>query len=483
MEQRIHNLAHSAESASADLSEALNEQRRAFERDLPVEADARVNRLDRLAALLSENADKICEALDQDFGTRSRQVSMLTDVVYTLRNVRHTRKHVKQWMRNSRRALDFPLPLLGAAAHVEYQPKGVVGVLSPWNFPVYLALTPVAGAFAAGNRVMLKPSELTPHTSSLLVTLVDRYFDRNEFAVITGDASVGAAFSKLPFDHLVFTGGGVVGRHVMRAAADNLVPVTLELGGKSPVIVGKSADIEQAAERIVLGKLLNAGQICLAPDYVLVDRTVENQLSEALVTKARHYYPSYADNKDYVSIINQRHFDRLQGYIDEARQLGAEITECGTPAPDRRLLPLTIVRDASAESLVMRDEIFGPLLPTIAFDHIDDAIGYINRRDRPLGLYYFGNDRTEEGLVRARTISGGITINDVIFHVMQDNLPLGGIGPSGMGRYHGRDGFLEFSHHKSVYRQPRFDLAKLLGAKPPYGERLDRYIQKELKSK
>ena len=465
----------------------LEQQRAAFTSQLPVSADVRIDRLRRLGALLIRGADDLCEAMASDFGQRSRHVSKLTDIVYTLRNVRHARAHLKQWMRPSRRPLEFPLRLLGADARVEYQPKGVVGIMSPWNFPVYLTLTPLAGVLAAGNRAMIKPSELTPATSALMAELVQQSFDQDEVHVVLGGVDVGAAFSKLSFDHLIFTGGGSVGRHVMLAAADQLVPVTLELGGKSPVIVGSSADVAQAAERIVMGKLLNSGQICLAPDYVLVARQLEAELSKALIEKAEQYYPRYAGNPDYVSIVNDRHYARLTSYLDDARSRGAEIIRARAgqheqAEPAQRILPFTLVRNAPPESEILRHEIFGPLLPIISYDGIDNAIAHINARDRPLGLYVFTKDKGEENRILERTIAGGVTLNDVIFHVMQEDLPLGGTGGSGIGRYHGHEGFLEFSHSKSVYRQPKFDIAALLGAKPPYGNKLERYIEKELKN-
>lgn len=469
------------------LRNLLDRQRTAFMAELPVSASARIDRLRRLGELLVKGRDPLCDAMQSDFGTRSKHVSLLTDIVFSLRNVNHARKHVARWMKPNRRPLDFPLRLLGSNAWVEYQPKGVVGILSPWNFPVYLTLTPLAGVLAAGNRAMIKPSELTPATSACMASLIAQHFDETEVSVTLGDGEIGAAFSSLPFDHLVFTGGGVVGRHVMLAAADKLVPVTLELGGKSPVIVGRSADLEAAAERIVLGKLLNAGQICLAPDYVLVAKELEAPLVQAMLTHAKRLYPRYAGNPDYVAIVNERHHGRLQSYLEDARKRGATLVEAtadnslhhADAAP--RIMPFTIVQNAPHDSEILKHEIFGPLLPVVAYERIEDAVQYINDRDRPLGLYYFGRDAAEQQIVLSRTISGGVTLNDVIFHVMQEDLPLGGIGGSGMGRYHGREGFLEFSHPKAVYKQTRFDLAALLGSKPPYGKKLDAYIKKELK--
>lgn len=474
-------------SQSTALQQLLDRQRAAFMAELPITAAMRIDRLHRLGELLIQGRDPLCDAMQTDFGTRSKHVSLLTDIVFSLRNVNHARKHVERWMKRNRRPLDFPLRLLGSDAWVEYQPKGVVGILSPWNFPVYLTLTPLAGVLAAGNRAMIKPSELTPATSACMAGLIGQYFDETEVSVTLGDAQVGAAFSSLPFDHLVFTGGGVVGRHVMLAAADKLVPVTLELGGKSPVIVGRSADLDAAAERIVLGKLLNAGQICLAPDYVLVAKEMEAPLVQAMLSHAKRLYPRYAGNPDYVAIVNGRHHSRLQTYLDDARTRGATLTEADaaeTVAENdiaARIMPFTIVQNAPSESSILKHEIFGPLLPVVSYETIDDAVRYINERDRPLGLYYFGHDTSEQQIVLSRTIAGGVTLNDVIFHVMQEDLPLGGIGGSGMGRYHGREGFLEFSHPKAVYKQTRFDIAALLGSKPPYGKKLDAYIKKELK--
>ncbi|QHS10293.1 coniferyl aldehyde dehydrogenase [Sinimarinibacterium sp. NLF-5-8] len=459
----------------------LDIQRRAFMAELPVPLDAREDRLRRLMGMLIDHRETLCAAIEADFGVRSRHVSMLTDIVCSVRSIRHSLKHLRRWMRPSRRALDFPLALLGGRAQVSYQPKGVVGVISPWNFPVYLGITPVAGALAAGNRVMLKPSELTPRTSEALATCISKAFREDEVAVVTGGTQTGIAFSQLAFDHLVFTGGGTIGREVMRAAATHLVPVTLELGGKSPVIVSKTANLEQAAERVILGKLLNAGQICLAPDYALVDRSIEAAFAECLLEKAQHFYPPTTTPRDYAAIVNARHHQRLMTYVDDARAAGATIDSAGPASPDTRVMPFTLIRGAPAEAPVMTQEIFGPLLPLVTYEHIDDAIAYINARDRPLGLYYFGTDKKEQTQLLERTLAGGVTVNDVIAHVMQESLPLGGIGPSGMGRYHGHEGFLEFSHAKAIYRQPTFDLAALLGSKPPYGDKLERYLRHELK--
>ena len=333
---------------------------------------------------------------------------------------------------------------------------------------------------------MIKPSEFTPATSDLLAELIAASFDEAEIAVFTGDAEVGVAFSELPLDHLVFTGATSIGRHVMRAAAANLVPVTLELGGKSPVVLGRSADIGTATARIMAGKTLNAGQICLAPDYVLAP----HDRLDAFVSEARSavtaMFPTIKDNPDYTAIISQRHHERLTGYVEDARAKGAEIVEINVAGEDlsqqqhRKIAP-TLVINPSDDMLVMREEIFGPVLPVVAYRSIDEAIAYINARDRPLGLYYFGTDRDEERTVLDRTTSGGVTVNDVLFHVSMEDLPFGGVGPSGMGGYHGIDGFREFSHRRGIYRQIKKDLGPMKALRPPFGAAVRKFIKSELK--
>jgi coniferyl-aldehyde dehydrogenase len=355
---------------------------------------------------------------------------------------------------------------------VEYQPKGVVGVIAPWNFPVNLVMGPVAGAFAAGNRVMVKTSEYTPRTAALFEEVVGTYFPAEELAFVSGGPEVGKAFSELPFDHLLFTGATGIGRHILHAAADNLTPVTLELGGKSPAIVGRSADLARATERVAMGKMLNAGQICLAPDYMLVPAEAEPRVVEGLKQAASAMYPTLLANPDYTSIVNDRHFQRLSDWLDDARAKGATIEQVNPAnedfsATNARKMPLTIVRDVTDDMTLMQEEIFGPILPIRRYDTVDGAIDEVNRRARPLGLYYFGSDEGERRRVLDRTISGGVSLDDVIFHVSMEDLPFGGIGPSGMGAYHGQDGFKTFSHAKAVFKQAKLDVAKLAGLKPP----------------
>ncbi|ODU19900.1 MAG: aldehyde dehydrogenase [Sphingomonas sp. SCN 67-18] len=468
------------------LAAVLNRQRTAFQAELPVSIAVRKDRLKRAVALLVDHADAFAAALTDDFGHRSREQSLMTDIVSSIRQMKHAIRNVESWSARDRRKLDFPLGLLGAKGWVEYQPKGVVGVIAPWNFPVQLTMGPIAGAFAAGNRVMAKSSEYTPAVAALFERVTPDYFDESELAFFSGGPEVGKAFSELPFDHLIFTGATGIGRHILHAAADNLTPVTLELGGKSPTIIGRSADLPAAMERIALGKMMNAGQICLAPDYLLVPDEKEDAVVDGLKRAVASLYPSLLDNPDYTSVINARHAARLAGHLDDARAKGADVVEVNPAGEDfaasnGNKMPLYIVRGATDEMTVMQEEIFGPILPVMRYDRIDQAIDYVNAHDRPLGLYYFGADADEERRVLDRTISGGATVNDVLFHVSMEELPFGGIGPSGMGHYHGRDGFRTFSHARSVYKQPKIDIARIAGFKPPYGAGTRKAIARDLK--
>lgn len=461
-------------------------QRATFMAELPVSLAARRDRLDRAIAMVADNAARFCDALSEDFGHRSREQSMIADIAASVGPLKHARKHVARWMRSERKATMFPLGLLGARAWVEYQPKGVVGIIAPWNFPVNLVMSPLAGVLAAGNRAMVKTSEFTPVVAALFEELAARYFAPEEVAFVGGGPEIGKAFAALPFDHLLFTGATGIARHILHAAADNLTPVTLELGGKSPVVLGRSADIAQATERVVMGKMLNAGQICLAPDYMLVPEEKEAEVVEGLTRAAAAMYPRLLDNPDYTAIINDRHHARLTEWIDDARAKGAEVIAVNPAGEDfaasnARKLPLHIIRGATDDMTVMQEEIFGPVLPVRSYQHIDDAITQVNRRDRPLALYYFGSDGNERRRVLDRTISGGVTLDDVIFHVSQEELPFGGIGPSGTGAYHGEAGFRTFSHARSIYKQPRIDVAKLAGMKPPYGKATWATIKRQMK--
>jgi coniferyl-aldehyde dehydrogenase len=383
-----------------------------------------------------------------------------------------------------RKVTPAALALFGAKAEVRYQPKGVIGVISPWNFPLSLAMDAIAGAFAAGNRVMLKPSEYTPATSALLAQIIDLYFDDDELAVIVGGPDVGAAFAGLPFDHLIFTGATSVGRHVMRAAADNLTPVTLELGGKSPVVIGRSADLAKTAARVMNGKTMNAGQVCLAPDYVLAPKESLDGFVKEVQSATAKMFPTIKDNRDYTSMINQRHYDRVRGMIDDARAKGAQIVEVNPANEDfsqqeHRKIPPTLILNATNDMSVMQEEIFGPVMPVMTYTSFEDTITDVNARPRPLALYYFGDDDQEAEALLSRTHSGGVTINDVIFHFAMDDLPFGGVGPSGMGAYHGHRGFVEFSHEKAIYRQMSSEMIAML--RPPYGDKFRKQINGQLK--
>jgi coniferyl-aldehyde dehydrogenase len=467
-----------------DLNAILDRQRTAFMAELPVPAAIRRGRLQRAIAMLKAHGKDFCDAMADDFGHRSRDQSMLTDIAASIGPLRHALSHVDRWMNPSRRSPMFPLGLLGAKAWVDYQPKGVVGIIAPWNFPVNLVMAPLAGVFAAGNRAMVKTSEYTPATAALFERIVLDFFAPDELAFVSGGVEVGEAFAALPFNHMLFTGATGVARHILRAAVENLVPVTLELGGKSPVVVGQGADLCQVAERVVLGKLLNAGQICLAPDYVLVPEGQAPALVEAMVQAASAMYPTIAANPDYTAIISDRHHARLTGLVDDARQRGARVTlvnPAGEDLTGTRKLPLAILDGATDAMAAMQEEIFGPVLPIISYRTADNAIARINRGGRPLALYYFGPDAGERRYVLDRTISGGVTLDDVFFHVAQEELPFGGIGPSGMGNYHGHAGFLTFAHARAVYRQSRFDVSKLAGLRPPYGKRLRQTIARQLK--
>ncbi|GAA4768118.1 coniferyl aldehyde dehydrogenase [Novosphingobium ginsenosidimutans] len=470
---------------TAAMMATLQRQRDAFTAARPEPMSVRKDRLKRVIAMMKETGEEFARAISRDFGHRSHEQSLMTDIMPSVTAAKYCLKHMDAWAKTERRKPNFPLGLFGAKAELRYEPKGVVGVVSPWNFPVGLTIGPVAQAFAAGNRVMIKPSEFTEDTSEMMKEVFARYFAEEELAVFTGGPDVGQAFCGLPFDHLLFTGATAVGKHVLRAAADNLVPVTLELGGKSPTILGRSANIERAGERIAMGKMLNAGQICLAPDYMIVPQELEERAIGAVSNAVSAMYPTLLNNEDYTSVVNARHRDRIQGLIDDAKAKGAEAIEINPgnedfSASNGHKMPLTILRNVDDDMKVMQDEIFGPVLPIKTYKAIDEAIDYINAHDRPLGLYYFGEDARERERVLTRTISGGVTVNDVVMHVSIDDLPFGGVGPSGMGSYHGPEGFKTFSHARSVYTQPKFDLAKLAGLKPPYGDTTRKTLAREL---
>jgi len=472
-------------NAETRMRQVLDRQKQAHIKDGPPSAEKRIEWLDRAIGLLVSHKDEIAEALRLDFGHRSVDASLFTDVSGSIGPLKHAKANLKTWMKREKRKVEPALlGLFGARAWIDYQPKGTIGIISPWNFPFNLTFTPLAGVFAAGNRAMIKPSEYTPRCSELMERMFRSAYDETEVAVFTGGAEEGAAFSKLPFDHLLFTGATSIAYHVMKAAAENLVPLTLELGGKSPVIIGESADMSLTAKRVMMGKTLNAGQICLAPDYVMVPKDKAKDFVAEANTAVSAMFPTLKDNPDYTSVINQRHYDRLMGYIDDARAKGAEIIELN-PAKENfsqqpfHKIPPTIVLNPTDDMKIMKDEIFGPLLPVKTYDKMDEAIGYVNDHPRPLGLYYFGGDAAEQDKVLTRTTSGGVSVNDTIMHVSMEDLPFGGVGPSGMGSYHGHDGFKTFSHAKAVFKQVNKDLTAMV--RPPYGEKIQKMLAGAIK--
>ncbi len=469
-------MSETLEPTQDEMQAVLDRQKQAYLAEGIVSVETRIDRIDRAIAILQNHGDKLSDAMAADFGHRSIDQSRATDIEGSVGPLKHAKKHIRQWMKPEKRKVMFPLGLFGAKGRVECQPLGVIGCISPWNFPVNLTFAPLGGIFAAGNRTMIKPSEFTAQTSELMKELFAQAYDEDEVAVFTGGPDVGGAFSRLPFDHLLFTGATSVAKHVMRAAAENLVPVTLELGGKSPVVIGRSANIQHAASNIMAGKTMNAGQICLAPDYVFLPEESRDEFVEAARDSVATMYPNIKDNPDYTSVVNERHFDRLNRYLDDARTKGAQVVEINPAEEDfsqqeHHRIPPTIVLDPTDDMQVMQDEIFGPILPVKQYNDLAEPLDYINSHDRPLGLYYFGEDKTEEDKVLNHTTSGGVTVNDVVMHVAQEDLPFGGVGPSGMGSYHGIDGFKNFSHAKAIYTQSK-TVAKMAAKmmRPPYNK-------------
>ncbi len=427
----------------------------------------RIDRLKRLESALLAYEDRLVSAISDDFSYRAPGESRNFDVTGTIAAIRNTRRHVKKWSKP--RPVPTALHLKPARAFIQPQPKGVVGVVSPWNFPIFLSIIPIAEAFGAGNRVMLKPSELTPRTSEVATEMLTKTFRSDEIQVVNGDASVGAAFVSLKFDHLIYTGSTSVGRKVAEAAARNLVPVTLELGGKCPLLIGEHADMKRAVERLVYSKYLNAGQICIAPDYVLVPRQKRNELVSAVRAKISEFYGDYATCPAYSAIINDGHVGRIERLIQGARDAGAEViqstSKSGTNA--RKISP-TIVIEPPLDTALMKEEIFGPILPVLTYNSREEAQRIIAHNPDPLALYIFSNSSEETEYWVRHSKSGGVCVNETLFHVITDTLPFGGVGASGHGSYHGRAGFDEFSHLKSVFVQPKLNGMFLFN--PPHGK-------------
>ena len=458
-----------APPAQAPLRATLEAQRAAFLRAGAPSFEERRADLTKLADAVARNVDRLAGAISADFGNRSRHETELAEAFPVQAGIRHALRHLRGWMRPKR--VSVGLELMPAGARIQYQPVGVVGIIGPWNYPFQLTIMPLIAALAAGNRAMLKPSELTPRTADFLAEFLAKLFSPDKVATITGGPEVGAAFSRLPFDHLFYTGSTAVGRLVMQAAAENLTPVTLELGGKSPCIIGEDAALPSAVESIVFGKLLNAGQTCIAPDYMFVPKPRLDEFIGLTAQTVQKFYPTLAKNPDYTSIVNDRHYRRIAQYVADAKASGARVVEInpGKEAlpPEARKLAPTLVIEPPDDLAVMHEEIFGPVLPIKTYRALDQAIDYINQRPRPLALYYFGADTRKRDEVLNKTVSGGATINATLFHVAVENLPFGGIGASGIGAYHGEFGFQTFSHRRGVFLQSRLNGARFLH--PPFG--------------
>ncbi|WP_298353390.1 coniferyl aldehyde dehydrogenase [Rhodoblastus sp.] len=460
--------APSEPAPSERLAAMLKRQRHGFAAEGAPSLDQRRADITRLRDAVKRQAHAIADAIAEDFGGRARHETLLAEVWPVHAAARHALRRLPRWMKPRR--VPVGLEFRPSRAEILVQPLGVVGIIAPWNYPVNLALAPLIAALAAGNRVMLKPSELTPRTSDLLAKMLGELFPDDKVAVVQGGSEIGAAFAGLPFDHLFFTGSTAVGRKVMLAAAQNLTPVTLELGGKSPCVIGPDARLAEAALRIATGKLFNAGQTCIAPDYALVPRDKLEEFVTAYAAAARKLYPTLRRNADYTAILNDRHLARLNSALSEARAAGARIVAIdpaaeGDMAAERKIAP-TLVIEPRDDLTLMREEIFGPILPVKAYDRLDDAIEFIASRPRPLALYYFGIWAEHRERVLAGAHSGGVSVNDVLTHFVVEDLPFGGIGPSGLGAYHGETGFQTFSHRRAVYHQGPIDPKFFL--RPPY---------------
>jgi coniferyl-aldehyde dehydrogenase len=455
-----------------DAARLLELQRAAQRKEGMPSARARIDRLYQLEDMVRKRAASIADAISADFGNRSRFETDLLETMVLVSAIRHARKNVKWWMQPSYR--EVGINFWPGAAWVRPEPLGVVGIVSPWNYPLQLALSPLVDAIAGGNRVIVKPSEQTPNFCDLLRRAISETFEEDAVAVVLGGPEVAAEFSRLPFDHLVFTGSTGIGRRVAAAAAENLTPTTLELGGKSPAIVCPSASMTKAVKAIAYGKFINAGQTCIAPDYVLVPRERTIEFAELIIGEAARAYPDLGP--DYSSMINERAFDRLTAAITEVEVAGAKVLRHPVPSDRaRRVLPPVVVIDAPQDSVLMREEIFGPVLPVIGYDSLADALDWVNSHPHPLALYVFAEDTREQSRVLDHTQSGGVTVNGTLLHIAQEGLPFGGVGASGWGAYHGKQGFEQFTHQRAVFRTGFFNSATLLA--PPYGKRARRLLK------
>ena len=479
---------HNATGLNAQNLDALLElQRSKFRAEGEVTYSTRIDRLKRLKALIVENKTEFAITTKREFGgARSYEFSLFSEFASKVEAINYSMKHLKEWMKPEKRKTNKPMNFLGGKSQVRHFPKGVVGIISPWNLPFGLTVAPLTSALAAGNRALLKPSEFVPKTAALFAEVVPKYFSEDEVAVVTGGADISQRFAELPFDHLLFTGSTKVGAKVMQSASKNLVPVTLELGGKSPVIIGRSAKLDLAGTRLTFGKLLNGGQLCLSPDYVVVPDELEEQLIARVVKEAQSMYPNITENEDYAGVINERHFARLQNYIDDAVAKGAKLTIVGAEktraSDDNRRMPLHILQNVNEDMLVMHEEIFGPVLPVMAYSDVAEVPDMIEPRRNPLAMYYFGKDKREQEYLLTHVPSGGVCVNDITLHYVQEDLPFGGVGASGMGAYHGPEGFRSLSHARAIYSQTMIDVLPIVGARPPFGEKFRKNISKVLGS-
>jgi len=451
----------------------LREQRKAFLDDGPPGLRQRKDRLKRLRAAVLEHRAELEDAISADFGNRSRYETALMELMGTVQAIDYLMRNLRRFMRREPRHVGLSYRM--GRAYLEYQPLGVVGIMAPWNYPFSLTIIPLATALAAGNRAMIKPSELTPRTSETIQRMLAKVFPAEEVAVVLGGPETGAAFSALAFDHLLFTGSTAVGRKVMKAASENLVPLTLELGGKSPVIVARGHVNARTMKSLVYGKLSNAGQTCVAPDYAFVHEDDLDRFIALYKETVAAFYPGGAADPNYTSIISERHHERLSGLLEDARSKGARVIEAGRhpghAAQRARTLAPALVADVSDGMALMDEEIFGPILPLLVYREVAEVIAYVNARPRPLALYYYGPDGADRSLLLTRTTSGNVGINNTLMHVAQDDLPFGGVGASGMGAYHGIEGFRAMSHAKGIYVQGRWSLPRLLHA--PFGRFAD----------
>ena len=470
-----------------NLTALLKLQRSKFRAEGEVTYATRIDRLKRLKALIIENKTEFAKTTKREFGgARSYEFSLFSEFASKVEAIDYSMKHLKEWMKPEKRKTNKPMNFLGGKSQVRHFPKGVVGIISPWNLPFGLTVAPLTSALAAGNRALLKPSEFVPETAALFAEVVPNYFPEDEVAVVTGGADISQRFAELPFDHLLFTGSTNIGAKVMQSASKNLVPVTLELGGKSPVIIGRSAKLDLAGTRLTFGKLLNGGQLCLSPDYVVVPNELEEQLIARVIHETESMYPNITENEDYAGVINERHFARLQNYIDDAVAKGAKLTIVGADktraSKDNRRMPLHILQNVNEDMLVMHEEIFGPILPVMTYSDVAEVPSMIEPRRNPLAMYYFGKDKREQEYLLTHVPSGGVCVNDITLHYVQEDLPFGGVGASGMGAYHGPEGFRSLSHARAIYSQTMIDVLPIVGARPPFGEKFRKNISKVLGS-